>query len=65
MTKTTEFLDVLEASLVIATKRIISEAGEKINDQEARQIIGKIGVRIIFGKKTTDKTMEEQIRNPK
>lgn len=63
MNKATEVLDLLEASLVEATKNIVSGAGKKINDQEAKNLIGKVGVRIVFGKEEMDNIMSES--NPK
>ena len=58
MKKETEILDALEKLLIISTKNGMRECGKDITDQEAKNILGKIGVRIMFreslGQERTD-----------
>lgn len=57
----TEMLDLLEKSLVQATQRMMGEADFKISEKQARNLVAKIGSRILFaeslGKERTDEIL--------
>ena len=46
---TIEILDALEKALIGLTMGLFREGGSIITEHQAKNIVGKIGVRIIFG----------------
>lgn len=62
MSKKSEVLDSLEEVLILATKNIMLLANRNITDDEARNLIEKVGVRIQIdrecGKGTYDRITE-------
>ena len=68
MSKETEILDALEKLLIISTKSGMRECGKDITDQEAKNLLGKIGIRIMFseslGQERTDELIFPKNPNP-
>ena len=56
--RTDEILDALEAVLISTIKPILVKAGMTVTDEKARNILGKVGTRITFGKEGYKKTFE-------
>lgn len=49
-----KILDLLEGALIEHTRVLTKMAGYEITEDQARNLIGKVGVRIAFGKKIAD-----------
>lgn len=46
-----EILDDLEKILICKLKEVLKKAGQPVTDEVARNILGKIGARIVLGEK--------------
>jgi hypothetical protein len=52
-----EILNVLESGMISYAQSIFRDSGKTITKKEARNLVGKIGVRIVFGKDVFDKAV--------
>jgi len=53
--KDSELLDKLEVIIVENIRQLLKEVGKEITYEQARNIIGNIGTRIVYGKELADK----------
>ena len=57
----TEILDSLQGIIISVVKSVFKQAGKEITDQEAKNVLAKIGTRIVyepeFGKEEIDKIL--------